>query len=246
VAVVSYQLAAILHFQFSIFNSPFSILNFQLLSIFFVFSKTLSQGYTLENTRAEHAQELEALQKIVFPTLSPDELMQARHYLNHIRIFPEGQFVLLDGARVVGMTTTIRHRLTEEAHTFLEVSDHLWMNTHLPDGDWLYGMDVGIHPDHRGQGLARELYRARQELCRSLGLRGQIIVGMLNGYGPHAGRLGIEEYFEEVLVGRLQDPTVTAQRRVGFEVLRLITNYLDDPQCGNAGALMVLDVAKKV
>ena len=104
--------------------------------------------------------------------MAEEERMAERHYLHHLKVFPVGQMVMLDGEEVIGMTSSIRYHLSLEDHTFLGVSDNLWFNTHEPQGDWLYGMDMGVHPHYRGQGLARQLYRARQEVCRSLGLKG--------------------------------------------------------------------------
>lgn len=211
-----------------------------------LFICTESMAIHLINTRPEHAPLLDALQKIVFPTLSPDELMGERHYHEHLKVFPEGQFVVVDEDRVVGMTTTMRHHLTLEDHTFLEISGNMLLSTHESDGDWLYGLDVGVHPDYRGRGLAKQLYRARQELCRQLGLKGQVTVGMPNGYLNYAHEMDLDTYFEALKAGQLTDPTVSAQQKTGFEIIRLIHNYLEDPQCGNGGVLMVLPVEKIV
>jgi GNAT superfamily N-acetyltransferase len=207
-----------------------------------MYKKTLPQGYIIQNTQPEHAEQLDMLQRVIFPTLSDEERMKTHHYLHHIKLFPEGQFVVLDGDKAIGMSTTIRYYLTLEDHSFLDISDNLWMNTHKPDGDWLYGMDVGVHPDYRGQRLARAIYQARQETCVALGLRGQITVGMPNGYLEHADRMTLDEYYEALVAGHLTDPTVTVQQKMGFEFVRLIHNYLVDPQCGNGGVLMVCKI----
>lgn len=203
--------------------------------------------YTIRNTREEDARKLEALQETVFPTLSKEERLTEQHYLRHLDLFPEGQFVATAGDRLIGMTSTMRtnHALDAD-HTFLEISDNLWLNTHNPEGSWLYGMDMGVDPACRGQGIARALYRARQQLCRELGLKGQVTVGMLNGYLPLQNSMSIDEYGTRVLRGELTDPTITPQQKVGFLLVRLMKNYLNDPQCGNAGILMVLDVGKEV
>ena len=166
--------------------------------------------------------------------------MQEKHYQKHIELFPEGQFVVLDGAAVVGMSTTIRYHLALEDHTFLDISEGLWMTSHEPEGAWLYGMDVGVHPNYRGRGLAREIYRARQETCRNLGLKGQITVGMPNGFLNYADKMSLDEYFDHILRGQIHDPTVSVQQRMGFELVRLIHNYLDDPQCGNGGVFIFI------
>ncbi len=212
-----------------------------------------------------HAGALEQLQRLVFPTLAYAERLRAEHYLAHLRIFPEGQFVLTNAASgatpgspaevtgqaqspVIGMTTTQRMNfdLSDYQHTFMETSGEGRMTRHQPEGEWLYGLDMGILPEFRGRGGARLLYRARQQLVRRLGLRGQLTVGMMNGYGAVSGQIDGDEYYREWLEGRREDPTLTRQRKIGFEPLGLIPGYLHDPTCGNYGVLLRLDAGHEV
>ena len=197
--------------------------------------------YTLQNTEHKHLFELSELQKIVFPTLSADELMTEAHYGSHLRIFPEGQFVVLYQNEVVGATTTMRYDfdLGQIQHSFLEISGGLWLTTHQPAGGWLYGLDVSIHPAHQRKGLGSSLYQARQNLVATLGLQGQVTAGMPIGYAQHP-HLSIAQYYELLRTNQLQDPTITPQIKVGFGISGLITNYLTDPRCGNAGILLTL------
>src|SRR5215216_1650713 len=89
----------------------------------------LDGGYVLQNTKTEHALQLEELQKIVFPTLSDEEQFKAAHYLKHIEIFPEGQFVITDNEQVIAMTTTMRSSFDFDHyhHTFLETVAGGWL-----------------------------------------------------------------------------------------------------------------------
>jgi GNAT superfamily N-acetyltransferase len=206
----------------------------------FPYLKKTADGLVVQSTQAEHAAQLEALQETVFPTLDKNVLFRAQHYLHHIRIFPEGQFVVTDGDRVVGMTTTIRYHLDEKhTRTFAEVIDGGFINTHEPDGEWLYGLDVGVHPQWRGRGIARLLYDARQQTVERLNLRGQYTYGMLNGYGALKGTMRAEDYYAEVIAGKRKDPTVSRQMANGFEAGRLVHGYLEDPACDNYTVLLV-------
>lgn len=209
---------------------------------------TLPNGIAIARTRPEHADQLEALQKTVFPTLSPGELFRAPHYRKHVELFPEGQFVALDGERVVGMTTAIRLDFDFEhlTHTFAEVIQGGWLTSHDPSGRWLYGADIGTHPDYRRMGIARALYAARHETVRRFGLDGQVTVGMMSGYGALRERMTPEQYFDALRTGAVQDPTVSAQVRMGFEIRALLKGYLNDPVCANCGILIVLDAATEV
>ncbi len=207
----------------------------------------LAGGLVLGRTGAEHAAGLEELQLIVFPTLADDQRFKAAHYLHHIEMFPEGQFCVVDGARVVGMTSTLRLDLEGAAeHTFAQVIQGGWLTSHRPDGRWMYGADIGTHPDYRGRGIARALYAARHQTVRRLGLEGQVTVGMPSGYGALAGTMSAEDYYGEVVSGARRDPTVSAQMRIGFEPRGLIAGYIDDPVCGGYGVLLILPAARDV
>ena len=199
-----------------------------------------SLGLIVRLSEAGFADQLEALQRKVFPRLADAEIITAAHYRRHLEVFPEGQFVALEGQRVIGSTSSMRCFLRTDQHTFLDMSDHLWIGTHDPAGPWLYGLDLMIDPGYRGRGVARLLYRARQALVVELGLEGQYTVGMLNGYEAYRSRMSLADYYEAVVAGRLDDPTIGLQLRIGFEPRGLVPDYLDDPTCGNAGVLLVL------
>jgi GNAT superfamily N-acetyltransferase len=210
--------------------------------------RVLPDGLVIASARPKHALQLEALQRVVFPTLADEQRFKAPHYHKHMELFPEGQFVGLDGDRVVAATATIRLRFDFEhvSHTFADIIQGGWLTSHQPDGDWLYGADIGVHPDHRGRGLAQALYAARQELVWALGLKGQVAAGMLSAYGAVKDRMSAEEYYAGVVAGRINDPTLSMQRRVGFEFRGLLKDYLLDPVCDNYSVLIVLDAAADV
>lgn len=202
----------------------------------------------LRPTEACDAGQLEELQKLVFPTLADDQRLKAKHYLKHVELFSPGQFVVVDGDKVVGMTTSIRlsSDYLAKPHTFAEIIQGGFCTSHDPTGDWLYGVDMGTHPDYRGRGIARALYAARQETVRTLKLKGQYTMGMLSGYGAVSDKYTVDEYYAQVLSGRISDPTLSAQIKVGFEPKGLVYNYLDDPSCGNTCARLILDASKSL
>ncbi len=212
------------------------------------YKETLSSGIEIVPMQAEHAEQLEALQYVVFPTLAEEEILHADQYRKHVELFPEGQFVALDNDKVIGATSSIRYHFNmneNEHHTFFEIMGGGWFTTHEPNGEWLYGMDVSVHPDYRNKGIAKALYRARQYTCKKLSLKGQMTVGMLNGYAAVSNAMSIDEYFEKVKNHELFDPTVSVQEKVGFEIVGLMKDYLNDPACGNAGAVIVMHLTPK-
>jgi 4-aminobutyrate aminotransferase / (S)-3-amino-2-methylpropionate transaminase / 5-aminovalerate transaminase len=210
--------------------------------------RRLPDGLTVLHTRLEHAEQLEELQRICFPTLDDAERFKASHYRKHLELFPDGQFVVLEGDRVVGATTTLRLHFDFEHvnHTFADIIQGGWLTAHEPQGHWLYGADVGVNPLYRGRGLATALYAARQETVWRLGLRGQVTAGMIRDYGGVKDRMSAQDYYQGVIEGRIKDSTLSMQLGVGFEPRALLADYLNDPVCDNYSVLLVLGADKEV
>jgi 4-aminobutyrate aminotransferase / (S)-3-amino-2-methylpropionate transaminase / 5-aminovalerate transaminase len=210
--------------------------------------RKLADGLVIAQARPEHAAQLEELQLVCFPTLADAERFKRAHFLKHMELFQDGQFVALDGDRVVGATATLRLHfdLNHVDHTFADIIQGGWLTSHQPDGAWLYGADVSVRPEYRGRGLATALYAARQEVVWRLNLKGQVTAGMIPGYGALKETMSAEHYYEGVLAGTIRDPTLSMQMNVGFEPRGLLANYLNDPVCDNYSVLLVLDAEKHV
>lgn len=213
-----------------------------------VYRHELRSGLVVASTRPEDAAALAALQVACFPTLAPEQLFREEHYRKHLELFPEGQFVALDRGRVVGGTTTCRLHFdfTHVGHTFEDVIQGGWLTSHEPDGDWLYGADISVDPGYRGRGLARALYAARQDVVRRFGLEGQVSAGMMRGYGAVKDRMSAEEYYRRLREGSVNDPTLSAQMKIGFELRGLLPGYVQDPVCAGYAVLIVLDASREV
>src|SRR4051812_40490362 len=99
--------------------------------------RRLPEGLVIAQTRPEHAAQLEQLQRVCFPTLADAQRFKAAHYLKHIDLFADGQFVALDDDRIVGATTTLRLHFDfgHRDHTFADIIQGGWLTSHQPDGD---------------------------------------------------------------------------------------------------------------
>lgn len=196
-------------------------------------------------TRPEHVPALAALQKIVFPTLEPEEHFTEAKYLKHIELFPEGQFVALypiNGQLTpVAATTTFRTHFDFKnfQHTYLEAIADGWLTNHDPTGEWLYGGDMSVHPAYRGLRIGRKLYEARREIVRRLNLRGEIAGALIPGYVHHDRELTVAQYVLRVWQGKLQDPTLSMQIRNGFRIRGILYEHISDPRSGNCATLIV-------
>lgn len=204
---------------------------------------TSDGAFAVVRTEEAMADLLAAIQAACFPTLSASERIGAEHYRAHVRVFPEGQHAVVETqtGRPVGASTDLRTTIDfgHYQHRYIDAVGGNWLGTHQPDGAWLYGADIGIHPDYRGRGLATLLYSVRQDLARRLGLAGHVAVGMPKGYHRHREGMSIEDYVARVVRGELRDPVLSVQLRRGYNLYGIIPDYLDDPSCANYGALLV-------
>lgn len=195
----------------------------------------------LVNTRADHIDGVVALQAKCFPPPFPAEfLWRPEHIAKHIEIFPEGQFVVLVGeSDVVASATNLV--IIEDAwatHGDWEstVGGHFLRN-HDPNGTTLYGVDISVNPHYRRNGIARMLYKARFALAASLGLVRYGTSCRMPGYAD-SGQISPENYARAVERGELTDGTLTPLLKCGMTLITVIQDQMDDPESGNAGALL--------
>jgi GNAT superfamily N-acetyltransferase len=168
----------------------------------------------------------------------------ARHVERQLERFPEGQFVAVthrDGDEiVVGTATTLRTRRPPDAPPLRwhDVIGDYSLPHHDPDGAWLYGVEIAVHPEYQRRGIASALYTARLALVPELGLEGWYAGGMLMGYHRYADVLTPRAYAERVLAGELTDPTVTMQLHRGLQPLAIVEDYYPEPRAGGCAVLI--------
>jgi GNAT superfamily N-acetyltransferase len=208
-----------------------------------IFLSSRDNRFSVVQSEPWMACDLEAIQRASFPDLAEHELAQERHYLAQMNAFPAGQHAILENAtgKVVGSSSDLRVNLnlSHYQHKFLEAVGNNFFTTHVPDGDWLYGADIGVLPEFRGLGLASLLYARRQTLVRELGLMGHMAGAMPKGYGAFRHKLPIEEYVNAVITLELNDPVLSVQLRRGYRVFGIIPEYLEDASTDNYGVLIL-------
>jgi predicted N-acetyltransferase YhbS len=194
-----------------------------------------------DTLRPEHAAACADLELRAFPTADPAELLSEADILAYADVFPEGFFVALDGDRVVGQGAGILvdFDFGNPEHTADGITGEHHCGNHDPDGDWYYGTDIAVDPDHRRRGIGGELYRLRKQLVVDLGRRGIIAGGYLAGFGDHKHEMTAAEYCDRVAAGELYDRTLTFQLENGFVLRGVLEGYLTDEQNDGWAALIV-------
>lgn len=179
------------------------------------------------------------VQTDVFKTIEPWTRAQ---FLSQLRSFPEGQLgVEVDGELVaISSSLLISGHVASNAHDFDTVTDDGFIRNHRDDGEYLYGIDIAVSLEYQGYKLARRLYEARKELVAEQNLKGIVIGGRIPGYAKQSDKMSAEEYVEKVVAREIDDPVLLAQLANGFEIIRIIDDYLPEDEESRGHAVLMV------
>ncbi len=186
------------------------------------------------------AEAIVELELLCFPTIDPEHLLTVEDVFDQAEVFPEGAFIARDGDRVVGIASGIfvDYDLADIQHTLDDVLED-GIRSHDPDGEWYYGIDIAVHPEYRGRGIGKRMYELRKQVVRDFGRRGIIAGGVLPGFKDHKDVMSADAYVRAVASGELFDATLSFQIANGFELLGVISGYVDDPQADGWASFIV-------
>ncbi len=159
-----------------------------------------------------------------------DDHYDERMYGMQFAAFPDGQILAEVDGKVVGYATSIIVLLDENIdwYRYEEITGGGSFSTHTPTGDTLYGADIAVHPDYRGQAVAGKMYVYRKKLLKRYNLSRMIAHGRIMNYHEQAGRLTAREYVDLVEAGELKDSALTAHFKAGYRVKGVFLDLLQD------------------
>ncbi|PJB56013.1 MAG: carbon-nitrogen hydrolase [Bacteroidetes bacterium CG_4_9_14_3_um_filter_41_19] len=174
-------------------------------------------------------------------TTMPDAYWKEHQIDSLISRFPEGQVVIKVNNQIAGCALSIIVDYTkfDDHHTYEEITGKYTFNTHTPNGDMLYGIDVFIKPEFRGLRLGRRLYDYRKELCERLNLKGVAFGGRIPNYHNYSDKLTPKDYIDKVRRKEIDDPVLNFQISNDFHPFKIIKNYLNGDGDSNDYAVLL-------
>ncbi len=162
-------------------------------------------------------------------------------YAAMISRFPEGQICIEDKGTVVAaaLSLIIDYAKYSGRHTYDDIVGDGHLKNHDPDGDYLYGIDLFVHPDYQGLRLGRRLYDARKELCEQLNVQGMLVGGRIPNYRKYADELTPQEYVRRVRNKEIVDPVLTFQLANDFHVKKILKNYIPEDRQSRSYAVLL-------
>ncbi|WP_321370813.1 bifunctional GNAT family N-acetyltransferase/carbon-nitrogen hydrolase family protein [uncultured Draconibacterium sp.] len=198
------------------------------------------ENIELKYLKLQDYQELKQAMIEVYTSM-PDAYWKEHHIKSLIDRFPEGQVVLKVNGQIAGcaLAIVVDYDKFEDNHTYKEITGNYTFDTHSPDGDMLYGIDVFIKPEFRGLRLGRRLYDYRKELCERLNLKGIAFGGRIPNYHIYQDELSPKEYIQKVRTKEIHDPVLNFQISNDFHPAKIIKGYLEGDTDSNEYAVLL-------
>lgn len=172
----------------------------------------------------------------------PEEMwVDPERVKSRIKTNPGGQVVALVDGEFWGMATSIQliDYNYDKPPSWYDVTDDGWCTNHNPAGRTFFGVDLTILPgspkgtfDALAAGLAQVVISRKGEVFL-LGER-------LPGYREFATNMSAEEYiWAKDGNGDYLDPQIGMYQKVpGLKIVKVIPNYINDPESLNYGLLL--------
>jgi len=164
----------------------------------------------------------------------PLEIRASREkFQKRYELFPQGFVVAYIDEKMVGVATSeiINYDPKKPPTSWYDITDNGWIEkTHNPKGNAMYGVSAGTYVDGVGYHLVQELI----QVAKNLGL--QYLVGGIRtpGYSKYEEKMSIDDYVKTDL-----DPDIKFFRRNGFEVNKIVKDYMfDDDESSGYGVVM--------
>lgn len=161
--------------------------------------------------------------------------------ISRISIFPEGVIVAYDGEDLVGavMAEIVNYEtLTNEIHSWAEITNNGLITTHNERGDVLFGVDLSVKPSHRKVGVGGHLLLEIGKMAIRKNLKGGILGARMPDYHKYSNTIPVNEYINQRdEVGNLIDSELRFYERNGLKFIKVVPNYFPDPESLNFGLL---------
>jgi ribosomal protein S18 acetylase RimI-like enzyme len=181
------------------------------------------------------------LQRMSFPRMaSRGEIWEEPELKRYMRLFPEGQFCAQINDKIVGSASSLVITMNPEykTHTWYDICYDSIEKTHDIHGDTLYDVDISVLPEYRHIGIASRLYSLRKELAIKIGLRRMIGGGRLSNFYKYCSHMNAQQYLKMVTNIEIEEPALNCQIKNGFQIVKLLPNYLPDEDSLNYAAFI--------
>ncbi|SDC95275.1 carbon-nitrogen hydrolase family protein [Williamwhitmania taraxaci] len=203
-------------------------------------SKQEIDNIRIELLKLSDYEELKTIMIAAYPSM-PNTYWREAKIEKLISIFPEGQVVVKINNQMAAcaLSIVVDYNQFGDKHSYQEITSNYTFDTHLSDGDVLYGIEVFVKPEYRGLRLGRRLYNYRKELCEKLNLKSIVFGGRIPNYYKYSDTLSPKEYIEKVKLREIDDPVLNFQMSNDFYPSRIMKGYMEGDSASKDYAVLL-------
>jgi hypothetical protein len=162
---------------------------------------------------------------------------------SRIRVFPEGNFVGIINGKIVGYAAVqlIDYDINDpRTLTWNEITDNGTLkSTHNDCGNIIFGVADTVYEELHNFGIGYSLFMSCWKVGVSRNVRGGILGSRIPLFHQYSDKYSVEEYIglrrED---GKPLDPALRMFESDGFIPIKIVPNYIEDPDSENFGVLV--------
>lgn len=208
---------------------------------FFVFDQDKPVPVVIRQYVEKDFPDLIRIQQESFPPPFPSELWWNKEQLtNHITLFPQGALCIEVNGKMAGSMTglLVDFDYNQSDHSWDEMTDNGYIRNHIPSGNTLYVVDIGVSPIYRKLGLGKWLMFSMYDIVVHMRLERLLGGGRMPGYHKVSKERSPEQYLDAVIKGDLKDPVISFLLSCGRTPVKVVADYLEDEESCHYGTLM--------
>ena len=202
-------------------------------------SDLLTSGYD----KKKLIEEFVALNKIAWSDLvQEDVIWNHENVAAQFKNCPELQYCAFFGGELAATLTTIN--INEEdalaCKNWKQMSGDCTLSTHNPNGDSAFGLDLSANPKF-SQKRIPDIMMEKAFIISviSSNKKGAFLGSRIPRFHKHHGEMSAEEYVRwRRKGGKPVDPELYLYEKAGFRIIKVIPDYIVDPDSCDYGVLM--------
>lgn len=206
----------------------------------------MSSKFHKVKIREAEIEDIPKILKIEEETWKEEGAASEEMFESRIKTFPEGTLLAEIEGEIVGVVATerVNYDPKNDAYTWYEITDNGFIkNSHKPDGNTIYGVDLSVASSFRRLGVGTKLLESIGKLAIRYNVKQGMLGGRIPGYYKHANKMSVEEYVNATVDtgkgARSLDPEIDFYKKAGLKIVKIIPNYFRDPESLNYGILLL-------
>ena len=167
---------------------------------------------------------------------------------SRLKTFPQGVLVAIkDYDKIVGVVAVEKVNYSDiinnSSLNWYEVTDNGFIkNSHKPNGDSIYGVDLSVLPSAPCKTGTRLLENIAK-LCIARNLKYGVLGGRIPDYHKFADKMSVDEYVKATVKTKNGikplDPEINFYKKADLKIVKIMPDYFSDSESLNYGVLLV-------